>query len=291
MAYTINKKISKYNSSSRNGSSIRYIVIHYVGSVSTAKANATYFAGGNRNASAHFFVDDTSIWQSVETSRASWHCGGGLQSNNGHTFYNKCKNSNSIGIEMCIKKKSGKFYITKGTEKRLTWLVQYLIKKYGINPSNVIRHYDVTGKSCPACYEDDLGHYLLNPNSWKAFHDRICGVGKKKKQTADGKLGENDVKKLQKWLKTTEDGVISGQNSSNKKLHSGITSIKYGNTGSQVVRALQKKLGVKVTGHLNKSTIKAWQTFLNKKGANLVVDGSWGAKTSKETEKWLNKEV
>lgn len=57
----INKKISKYNQSGRNGNKVSFIVIHYVGAVSSAKNNCIYFCNGNRNASAHFFVD-SEIW-------------------------------------------------------------------------------------------------------------------------------------------------------------------------------------------------------------------------------------
>ena len=70
----INKYLSKYNQQSRNGSVPRHIVIHYVGAISSAKNNCIYFAGGNRNASAHFFVDKQ-IWQSIPLSKAAWHCG------------------------------------------------------------------------------------------------------------------------------------------------------------------------------------------------------------------------
>ena len=66
----INKKISRYNQSSRNGASIRYIVIHYVGAISSAKNNCIYFCGGDRDASAHFFVD-SEIWQCIPESKAA----------------------------------------------------------------------------------------------------------------------------------------------------------------------------------------------------------------------------
>lgn len=69
----INKKISAYNHYDYNN--IKYIVVHDVGTRSTAKNNVDYFSGGNRNASAHYFVDDTSIWQSVEDNKGAWHVG------------------------------------------------------------------------------------------------------------------------------------------------------------------------------------------------------------------------
>ena len=54
----------KYNKSDRNGTPIKYIVVHDTGNPSrgaNATAHYNYFNGGNRNASADFFVDDTQI--------------------------------------------------------------------------------------------------------------------------------------------------------------------------------------------------------------------------------------
>ena len=45
---------------------ISYVVMHYTGNAKdTARGNANYFHGANRKASAHFFVDDSDIFQSV----------------------------------------------------------------------------------------------------------------------------------------------------------------------------------------------------------------------------------
>ena len=72
MAPKINKKISNYNYTAYRSRDIRYIVIHWVGAVSTAKNNAEFFARANRNASAHYFVDKDEIWQSVLDKNAAW---------------------------------------------------------------------------------------------------------------------------------------------------------------------------------------------------------------------------
>ena len=56
--------------------SIAYVVMHYTGNTKdTARANANYFAGAGRNASAHFFVDNNEIYQSVAIKDKAWHCG------------------------------------------------------------------------------------------------------------------------------------------------------------------------------------------------------------------------
>lgn len=68
----------RFNYSSRHGSIVKYIVIHYTGNYNKgadALAHFRYFNGGNRNASAHYFVDDKNIVQIVGDSFSSWAVG------------------------------------------------------------------------------------------------------------------------------------------------------------------------------------------------------------------------
>ncbi len=164
----IKRKISPYNFSVVSGRKIKYIVIHYVGAVSTAENNASYYANNKLSASAHYFADENEIWQSVEEYNSAWHCGGGLQGANGHTYYGICKNSNSIGIEMCCKKKNGKWYFEQETVENTVKLTKHLMKKYNIPIENVIRHFDVTGKNCPEPYVDE--------SKWKEFKKKLMGI-------------------------------------------------------------------------------------------------------------------
>lgn len=147
-----NPNFKGYNVSKRNDP-IMYIVIHYTGAEGTAKNNVDYFNGGNRNASADFFVSQNGeIWQYNPNLREyySWHCGGGKQSDRGGTFYGKCKNSNSIGIELCTHKGSDGWMFYDATVTAARVLVKYLMNEYGVKQANVIRHFDVNGKACPA---------------------------------------------------------------------------------------------------------------------------------------------
>ena len=134
----IQRKISAYNH--YKGNDIKYIVIHYVGATGTAKNNADYFYGGDRQASAHYFVDDNSIWQSVEDFNGSWAVG------NSRTEVN---NKNSINIEMCCP--NPQLYVSDVTIQNTCELVVYLMKKYNIPLTNVRTHYEVTAgaKLCP----------------------------------------------------------------------------------------------------------------------------------------------
>lgn len=151
----IQRKISNYNYSSRNGNSIKYIVLHYTGNKGdTAKNNVDYFYGGDRNASAHYFVDDNSIWQSVEESNSAWAVGDGKGSYG-------ITNQNSISIEMCCNS-SG--IISEKTEINALELVKYLQSKYGISNSNVVRHYDASRKVCPNWSDNNWSRWISFKN-------------------------------------------------------------------------------------------------------------------------------
>ena len=156
----VNRMISKYNFNSGSVSRIKYIVIHYVGALGGAKENCAYYGGGNRGASAHYFVGFAGeIWQCVEDKDIAWHCG---TSSYRHP---ECRNANSIGIEMCVRKKSTKtmnaadkdWYFEKATVQSAAELTRYLMKKYNVQADHVIRHYDVTGKICPNPYVYNTG--------------------------------------------------------------------------------------------------------------------------------------
>lgn len=126
--------------------SVDRIVMHYTGGNNdTARDNGRYFTGANRKSSAHYFVDETTVVQSVPDMDTAWHAG------------NWDMNCRSIGVEMCSKKDSkGNYYIPDSTVKRAAELVRELMVKYDVPITGVIRHYDVTGKKCPAPMVDNL---------------------------------------------------------------------------------------------------------------------------------------
>lgn len=192
----INRKITPYNFTPMNNKKNQYIVIHYTGSTGSAKNNADYFARESLSASANYFVDDDSIWQSVEDYNKAWHCGGGLQGSSGHVFYGKCTNSNSIGIEMCCKKDSnGNLYITDKTVNNTIDLIVCIMKKYNIDINHIIRHYDVTGKQCPAPYVNDI--------KWNTFKNIII-------ERMEG-LSLTQYEELKESIEKIENDIIKDQ--------------------------------------------------------------------------------
>lgn len=139
---------------------INWICLHFTANNGdTAQNNADYFAReGGLNASAHYFVDTERIVQSVKDSDTAWHCG----RERGGSYYNDCRNANSIGIEMCSVIKNGVYMIPDETVKNAAALVRTLMKKYHVPLSRVCRHYDVTHKDCPE-------PWVRNPKQWENF--------------------------------------------------------------------------------------------------------------------------
>ena len=160
----INKMITNKNRSisNRGVGKIKYLVKHYVGATGGALANCKHFRDTYIGASAHYFVGHNGEnWQCVEDKDVAWHVGAKRYK---HRY---CRNSNSIGVELCVRKDaSGRWYYTEATKKAAIELFAYLMKKYNIPISNVLRHYDVTGKICP---EPDV----LSAPVWDTFKTEL----------------------------------------------------------------------------------------------------------------------
>lgn len=128
------------------------IVLHYTaGDGDSAVNNGVYFSVEDRRASAHFFVDENTMVQSVKEEDTAWHAG---------QWDMNCR---SLGIEMCSKKdETGAYCIPQKTAENAALLVRELMAKYRIPAEHVLRHYDVSGKACPAPWVED-------PTLWSAF--------------------------------------------------------------------------------------------------------------------------
>ncbi len=141
---------------------VRYIVLHYTANNGdTAKNNCDYYHRvGGLGASAHYFCDEHGAMQSVRECDTAWHCGAEAGQRYWHP---ECRNSNSIGIEMCSRKRAdGSYYIKPETVANAAALAREIMQRYGIDTDHVLRHYDVTGKRCPMPWVDD-------PAQWAAF--------------------------------------------------------------------------------------------------------------------------
>lgn len=208
------KQCNSGNYQSGRTSSIKYIVIHYTAnSGDTAKNNADYFARTVTKTSAHYFVDETSIWQSVKDSDTAYAVGASSYK------HAECRNANSISIEMCNAKNS----IPEATFNNTIELTKKLMKEYNISVSNVLRHWDVTGKSCPLLMIGD------NNAEWNKFKNKLVEEGDEDdmisqeqfNQLMDNWLKEQNSKPADswandplEWVKT--NGIMIGDENGNQ---------------------------------------------------------------------------
>lgn len=172
MSYTLKEQLANPRNygGSRAASQIRYLVYHYTGNDGDMAANnAKYFQNNIVKASAHYFVDDTTVWRSVPDLKVAWSVGGSKYANadktGGGTMYGVITNTNSLSIEMCDTIRNGVYQASEATLANAAALGRALMEKYGIPIENVYRHFDVTGKHCPS--------YLVNAQKWAEFKKRL----------------------------------------------------------------------------------------------------------------------
>ncbi|OOB77263.1 MAG: hypothetical protein ATN33_03075 [Epulopiscium sp. Nele67-Bin001] len=131
---------------------VKGIVIHYVANPgSSAVANRNYFNNlTSTYASSHYIVGlEGEIIACIPEDEIAYHAG------------DKTYNSTFIGIEVCHPDTTGKF--VEPTYSAVVELTADICKRYNLNPqTDVIRHYDVTGKLCPL-------YYVNNKDAWEQF--------------------------------------------------------------------------------------------------------------------------
>lgn len=147
----VEEKLLPINPMSRPGTklnTVEKIVIHYVNNPgSTAIANRNYFESlkyqDNISASAHYIIGlNGEVIRIIPEDEVAFHSG------------NKDLNRKSIAVETTHPDKTGK--LTNATYNSLVELLADISKRHNLSPlTDIIRHYDVTGKSCPKYYVDN----------------------------------------------------------------------------------------------------------------------------------------
>lgn len=288
------KPCNSTNFSNTNSRTVEFVVVHYTGnSKDTAWANANYFQSANRDASAHYFVDDENIYQIVDICDVAWHCGA-------YTYYHaSCRNANSIGIEMCCT--AGNYKVGPAALENSAQLCASLCKYIGITDVDkyVVRHYDVSHKKCPAQMAGD------NNAEWTVFKARIKEILNMSVEPSTAKLefkvgdivnfaGKTHYKSSSASIgsscKAGEAKVTAVSSVAKHQYHlirvAGGESTVYGWVNSEDV----KKKADPVVVDTKIDTIKEVQAWLNNSySAGLVVDGIYGVKTKAALVKVLQR--
>ncbi|MBO5062891.1 MAG: N-acetylmuramoyl-L-alanine amidase [Campylobacter sp.] len=250
----VNKLITRVNFTPATNRKIKYIVVHYVGATGGAEANCMYFLNWDRGASAHYFVGHVGeVWQCVEDKDIAWHCGAKKY------VHADCRNSNSIGVEMCVRKDAkGNWYFEPQTVASTIDLVKELMSKYDIPVENVIRHFDVTGKMCPQPYVKD-------ENAWRVFKNALVGGVVVKENTTV-------VKPTVKSVEVIAKEVIKGSWGNGSERKERLTKAGYNYT--EVQDKVNELLGAKKQAAPPKSVDAI---------AREVIKGLWGNGADRKT--------
>ena len=151
----IEEELLPLNEYSRPGTTlnkIKGVVIHYTGNPgTTAWQNRGYFESLAETkitkASSHYIIGlSGEIIQCVPLNEIA--------------YASNERNADTISIECCINNEAGKF--TDKTYDALVHLTAWLVGEYDLKISDVIRHYDVTGKICPK-------YFVEHESAWEDF--------------------------------------------------------------------------------------------------------------------------
>lgn len=169
--------------------------VKYIGRKFIKKDNKSFESDGVtpfRFGSAHIFCDMDSITEAIPLDEVAWGCGDknykGDYQEIATKVFNRRQNYETISVEICnndVIKNSDedwKAAVANAREWVITFLNTYgykIDKEGSLKPQMVeapppagtlllLRHYDITGKKCPAPFIDD-------PNAWKYFVEDVAG--------------------------------------------------------------------------------------------------------------------
>lgn len=186
-----------------------WIVVHYTACINVSAKSMCKSMRNNTEASSHFYIDEYDIYSAVPLDYIAWHVGNGKckQPNSNKKLSleklstYKCKdwrydlaasnhlkwisegddftgNSASIGVDICVKKKSKAtkkatdtdWYFEEGAVDNTAKTVAYLANKYNIKEDHIIRHGDATGKLCPQPF---VWPPEVGDAGWELFREKV----------------------------------------------------------------------------------------------------------------------
>lgn len=154
----------------------RGVVIHWTaneGKGANAVANRNYFNKPTTIPSAHYCVDDKEIIRCLPENEMGYHVGAKSYKPDAVKRLSSYPNNCTIGIEMCVNA-DGNFDLMYQNTLELT---ADILKRYGWGVDRLWRHFDITGKNCPAYFvgDDYARKYtgLTAAQAWAKFKDDV----------------------------------------------------------------------------------------------------------------------
>lgn len=268
-------KLNKYTRPGKKLKGVKKIVLHWTANPgASAKNHQTYFGvtlvALNKEreskgqepifASAHIFVDKNGAKLIIPLNELAYHANDIQKYNKDKSAYRGIEelkpNANylSIGVEMCVEKDGT---ISPITLKNTVNVIAELCNTYKLTEKDIVRHFDVTSKNCPAPFVADDQLFIEFKKTVKSQLKTNCknntetvtpvkNTVKPKSPVYPGTLLEKGskgefVELVQSKLKIKVDGI-------------------FGSLTEAAVRKFQKLNGLKVDGIIGKLT---WNKMFN----------------------------
>ena len=272
----------------RSGRKIEKVTIHHMAGVLSAKQCGSIFQNGNRQASANYGVGKNGeIALFVDGANTSY-ADGNWDSN--------CK---SVTIETSNNKTGGDWTISDEVLSSLIKLIADIFKRNNLGKAvkgkNITWHSMYMSTACCGNYLRSKMDYIVDEVN--KILDGGTSTSKPSNELkghiidVDGKWGTDTTKKAQEVFGTTVDGKVTDQYKIYEAQNPGLIAFEWKDNpsdyGSELIRAIQKKVGATVDGHIGPETIKAMQKYFG-----TVQDGyvSNPSDMVKAFQRWLNKQ-
>ncbi|CAI8804764.1 N-acetylmuramoyl-L-alanine amidase CwlA [Bacillus licheniformis] len=246
-------KVNKYTRPGLKLSGVKGIVMHWTATPGASALNErNYFNGtciaDKRYASAHYFVDRKEAQLIIPENEVAYHAHD--QNRCYVSFLKPNANTKAIGVEMCVEKNG---QIHSETIQNAAEVVADLCRRYGLSTDKIVRHYDVTNKSCPAPWVRDSSQLA-------AFRKKVDNIlGNKTKSAPKKEAPKKESEKKPAAKKYT--------------LPTGIYKYKSPMMKGTSVRQIQEACA-------------ALYFYPDKKAKNHGIDGYYGSKTANAVKRF-----
>lgn len=274
-------------STGRSGRKIEKVTVHHMAGVLTAKQCGSIFQNGNRQASSNYGIGKNGeIALFVD------------EANTSYADANWDSNCKSVTIECSNSKSGGDWLVSDKVLSSLIKLIADIFKRNGIKKAikgeTITWHSMYSATTCPGNYLRSKMDYICDEVNKKLNNATDTSDKKEDKKhiiDVDGKWGEDTTRKAQEVFGTTVDGIVTDQYKCYEKENPGLISFEWlnnpSNYGSELIRAIQKKVGANIDGHIGPETIKKMQKWLGTVQDSCVSNPS---DVIKAFQKWLNKQ-
>lgn len=281
----IYKAHSNNYSEGRSGRKIEKVTIHHMAGVLTAKQCGSIFQDGNRQASSNYGIGKNGeIALFVD------------EANTSYADANWDSNCKSVTIECSNSKSGGDWLVSDKVLSSLIKLIADIFKRNGIKKAikseTITWHSMYSATTCPGNYLRSKMDYICDEVNKKMNNATDTSDKEEKKHIIDedGKWGEDTTTKAQEVFGTTVDGIVTDQYACYENENPGLISFEWKSNPtsySELIRAIQKKVGANADGHIGPETIKKMQKYFG-----TVQDGcvSNPSDVVKAFQKWLNKQ-